>query len=69
MAWTPVLKRHDAPAALQKPVAAWYVGYVGELILRDIQQLCKFYPVRRRLVEHNEKLAIGQHRAGRVALE
>lgn len=65
----PVLKRHDAPAALQKPVAAWYVGYIGELILRDIQQLCKFYSVRRCLVEHDEELAIGQHRAGCVALE
>lgn len=54
----PILERHDAPAAFQEPVTARHVGDVGELVLRDIKQLRKLYPVRRRLIEHNEELAV-----------
>ena len=62
-------ERHDGVAALDKAAAGLHIGDVGELVVRDIQQPGQFRPVRRRLVEHDEELAVGQHGPGGVGLE
>ena len=38
-----------------------HIGDIGELKIRDVQQLCKLDAVCRRLVQHDDELGIGQH--------
>ena len=64
-----VHKGHDGAAAFDEAAAGVHVGDVRELVVRDIQQPGQFRPVRRRLVEHDEELAVGQHGPGGVGLE
>ena len=45
------------------------LGDVGELVVRDVQQPRQFRPVCRRLVQHDQELAVGQHGSGGVGLE
>ena len=62
-------KRHDSASALNEAPAGVHVGDVGELIIRDVQQVRQFLPICGRLIQHDEKFAVGQHGAGRVRLE
>ena len=62
-------KGHDGAAALDEAAAGVHIGNVGELVVRDVQQPGQFRPVRRRLVEHDEELAVGQHGPGGVGLQ
>lgn len=59
----------DGAAAFEQPATEVHVADVGQLVVRDVQQLGQLSPVRGRLVEHDQKLAVGQHGAGRVGLE
>ena len=62
-------KRHEAGANLDQSVSCIHIGNIGELGVRDIQQLRKFQSVRGRLIEHHNKLGVGQHRSCRMGLE
>ena len=62
-------KRHDGAAALDESSASIHVGDVRELVVRNVQQPRQLHPICRRLVEHDEELAVRQHGAGRVGLE
>lgn len=64
-----VHKGYDGAAALHQSPAKVHVGDVGKLIVRDIQQPGQLDPVRGRLVQHDQKLAVGQHRPGRMGLQ
>ena len=43
-------------AALEEPTACFHIGDVGELVVRNVQELCQLQPIRTCLVEHEEKL-------------
>ena len=64
-----VHKGHDGAAALDEPPAEVHIGDVRELVVRDVEQAGQLRPVRARLIEHDQKFAVGQHGAGRVGLE
>lgn len=59
----------DGAAALDEPPTRVHVGDVGELVVRDVQQLGQLLPVGGRLVQHDQELTVGQHGAGGVGLE
>ena len=63
------IRDSDGAAALDEAAAGVHIGNVGELVVRDVQQPGQLRPVRRRLVEHDEELAVGQHGPGGVGLE
>ena len=46
-----------------------HIRDIGELIVRDVQQLRQLRPVGAGLIQHDEELAVGQHGAGSVGLE
>ena len=62
-------KRHKGAAYFQKPLSCPYIGDIAHLQVGDVKELCKLNPIRRRLVEHDDKLAVGKHRPRRVALQ
>jgi hypothetical protein len=51
---------------LMRPLPASTFGNVGKLKVRNIQVPGQLHSVRGSLVEHDHKLAVGQHGAGRV---
>ncbi len=46
-----------------------YIGDIGKLGVRDVQQFRKLQSVRGRLIEHHDKLGVCQHRSCRVGLK
>ena len=62
-------KRHNGAATLHESTAGIHVGDIGKLVVRNVQQLGQFYPIRGCLVQHDEEFAVGQHGAGRMGLE
>lgn len=64
-----VHERHDGTAALDEAAAGVYIGDVGELVVRDVQQMRQFLPIRRRLIQQDEELRVCQHGPCRVGLE
>ena len=46
-----------------------HVGDIGKLIIRNIQKVRQLGPVGSRLIQHDDKFAVGQHGSGRVGLE
>ena len=62
-------KRHEAGADLDQSVSSVHIGNIGKLGVRDVQQLRKFQSVRGCLIEHHNKLGVGQHRSCRMGLE
>ena len=62
-------ERHDGTAALDEAAAGVYIGDVGELVVRDVQQMRQFLPIRRRLIQQDEELRVCQHGPCRVGLE
>ena len=62
-------KRNKAGADLDKSVTGIYIGDIGKLGIRDVQQLRKLQSVRGCLIEHHDELGVCQHRSCRVGLE
>lgn len=64
-----VHKGNDRTAALDKAATGIHIGDVGELVIRNIKQPCQFRSVGGGLVQHDQKLTVGQHGPGGVRLE
>ena len=62
-------KRHKRAADLEKPLSCADIRNITELKVGDIKELGKLDTVCGRLVEHNDKLAVGKHCPCRVALQ
>ena len=62
-------ERHDGAAALEKPVSKIYARNIRKLVIRNIEQACKLDSIRTRLIEHEQKLAVRQHRSGSMGLQ
>ena len=62
-------ERHDGAAAFEKPVPKVYARNVGKLIVRNIEQPRQLDPIRTRLIKHEQKLAVRQHRSGSMGLQ
>ena len=53
-----IFERNNGIPVEQQPFAGTAVGHIGELIRADIQLLCKNLPVARRLIQHQDKVAV-----------
>ena len=62
-------ERHDGAAALEKSMPKIYARNVGKLVVRNIEQPRQLDSVRTRLIEHQKKFAVRQHRAGGMGLQ
>ena len=62
-------ERHDGAAALEKPVSKIHTRNVRKLVIRNIEQPRQLDSVRTRLIEHEQKLAVRQHRSGSMGLQ
>ena len=62
-------KRHKGTAYFQKSLPRTDIRDIAHLKVGDIQQLRKLDTVCGRLVEHDNKLAVGKHRPRRMALQ
>ena len=62
-------KWHDGAAALEKSMPKIYARNVGKLVVRNIEQPRQLDSVRTRLIEHEQKLAVRQHRSGSMGLQ
>ena len=62
-------KWHKRTADLEKPLSCADIRDIAELKVGDIKELGKLDTVCGRLVEHNDKLAVGKHCPCRVALQ
>ena len=60
---------HDGAAALDEAASEVHVGDIGELVVRDAQKPRQLDSVRAGLIQHDEELAVGEHRPRRMALE
>ena len=68
-AWELIGKGDNGAPHAQEAVASLRPGDMAHLCAGDIQEFGKFGPVRGRLVEEDQKLAVGQHGPGGVGLE
>ena len=62
-------KGHQISCAADQAAARRHVGDVSQLGVRDVQQLGQLLPVGGALVEHDQKLRVGKHQAGRVGTQ
>ena len=62
-------ERHDVARAANQPAACGDIGDVAKLVVRDVQQLRQFRAVGGALVQHYQKLRVGQHQAGGVGAQ
>lgn len=62
-------KWHDGAAALEKPMSKIYARNIRKLIVRNIEQPRQLDPVCACLIEHEQKLAVRQHRSGSMGLQ
>ena len=62
-------ERHDIARAANQPAACGNIGDVAKLVVRDVQQLRQFRAVCGALVQHYQKLRVGQHQAGGVGAQ
>ena len=60
---------NNVARAANQPAACGDVGDVAKLVVGDVQQLCQFRAVGSALVQHHEKLRVGQHQAGGVGAQ
>ena len=60
---------NNVPRAANQAAACGDVGDVAKLVIRDIQQLRQFRAVGGALVQHHEKLRVGQHQAGSIGAQ
>lgn len=59
-------ERHNRAADPQEAVPSLGPGDVAHLRLGNVQQPGKLRPVRRRLIQQDQKLTVGKHEPGRV---
>ena len=64
-----ICERYDIACAANQPAACGNIGDVAKLVIRDVQQLRQFRAVGGALVQHHEKLRVGQHQAGGVGAQ
>ena len=69
VAWELIDKRHKRAADLEKPLSCADIRDIAELKVGYIKELGKLDTVCGRLVEHNDKLAVGKHCPCRMALQ
>ena len=69
VAWELVDKRYKGAADFEQALSCADIRDIAHLKVGDIQELSKLNPVGRRLVEHNDKFAVGKHRPRRMALQ
>ena len=62
-------ERHDIARAPNQPAACGDVGDVAQLVIGNVQQLRQFLAVGSALVQHHQKLRVGQHQAGGVGTQ
>ena len=62
-------ERHDGAAALEKSMPKIYARNIRKLVVRNIEQPRQLDPVRTRLIEHEQKFTVRQHRAGGMGLQ
>ena len=62
-------ERHDVARTANQPAACGDVRDIAKLVIRDIQQLRQFLAVGSALVQHHQKLRVGQHQAGGVGAQ
>lgn len=60
---------NNVARAPNQPAACGDVGDIAQLVVRDVQQLRQFRAVGGALVQHHEKLRVGQHQAGGVGAQ
>lgn len=64
-----VHERHDCRTTFQESTPEIHIGDVGELVVRNVEELGQFQPIRPRLVQHEEEFRVGKHGSCRMALE
>ena len=64
-----ICERHDVARTANQPAACGDVGDVAQLVVGDVQQLRQFLAVGGALVQHDQKLRVGQHQAGGVGAQ
>ena len=64
-----ICERHDIACAANQPAACGDIRHIAKLVIRDVQQLRQFLAVGCALVQHNQKLRVGQHQAGGVGAQ
>ena len=62
-------KRYEIGANLDQSVTAFDIGNVFHLVVADLQELRQFLTVGAALIEHDNELAVRQHRPRCVALQ
>ena len=60
---------NNVARAPNQPAACGDVGHIAQLVVGDVQQLRQFRAVGGALVQHHEKLRVGQHQAGGVGAQ
>lgn len=68
-AWELIGKGDDGAPHAQEAMASLRPGDMAHLCAGDIQEFGKFGPVRGRLVEENQKLAVGEHEPGGIGAQ
>lgn len=64
-----VLEGDDVPGAADKAAARRHIGDVPQLGVGDVQEARQLVPVGGGLVQEDQKLRVGQHKAGGVGAE
>ena len=59
-------ERHDVARAPNQPAACGDIRHIAKLVVGNVQQLRQFLAVGGALVQHYQKLRVGQHQAGGV---
>ena len=60
---------NNVARAPNQPAACGNIGDVAKLVIGNIQQLRQFHAVGSALVQHHQKLRVGQHQAGGVGAQ
>ena len=60
---------NNGASHLDKSVTGVYIGNVGKLEVGNVQEPGKLHAVGAGLVEHDDEFRVGQHGAGRMALQ
>ena len=61
-----VRKRHDGPAHLDQPVTGKRIVHIAHLRIGCPQQAGKLFPIRRRLIEHQQEFTVCKHHPRRI---
>lgn len=69
IAWELIDERHKGTAHFQKPLPRTDIRDIAHLQIGDVKELRKLDTVCGRLIEHDDKLAVGKHCPRRMALQ